>query len=45
MVCEWGMSELGVAFGKKDEAISWPEIAQHRRLSEDTAIQIEQEKK
>jgi cell division protease FtsH len=46
MVCEWGMSDrIGpLAFGKKDEAIFLGrEIAQHREISEQTALEIDSE--
>ena len=45
MVCDWGMSSLGLlAYGKKEEAIFLGrEIAQHRDYSEDTAIRIDRE--
>ena len=44
MVCEWGMSEMGlVTYGKTEEQIFLGrEIAQHRDYSEDTAIRIDQ---
>ena len=47
MVCEWGMSNMGpLAYGKKEEAIFLGrEIAQHRDLSEDTALHIDMEVK
>jgi cell division protease FtsH len=47
MVCEWGMSELGlVTFGKKEEAIFLGrEFAQHQDFSEATAVEIDKEVK
>ena len=47
MVCEYGMSEMGpLTFGKKEEQIFLGrEIAQHRDLSEDTAIKIDKQVK
>src|SRR5450631_755519 len=47
MVCEFGMSELGLlTFGKKEEQIFLGrEISQHRDYSEATAIKIDEEVK
>ena len=45
MVCEWGMSDLGVlTFGKREEAIFLGrEIARHQDYSEATAVEIDKQ--